>query len=193
MPYQYDAFFSYKRDRESNAWHESVKNKLIYWLKLELGKPDVHIFFDTEDIHTGMRWRQRIAAALKGSRCIICLWSPLYFQSKWCISEWKTFLQRERLAQKQLVAPASYFDGETFPAEAAAIQYEDFSRFASTMPRFWDTESAVEFEDQKIRPFARALAQIITQAPPYDDSFPIVEVPDEHVQKEETIARIRDV
>ena len=30
MPYVYDAFFSYKRDRESDAWHEKVKAKLEF-------------------------------------------------------------------------------------------------------------------------------------------------------------------
>jgi len=193
MPYEFEAFFSYKRDLESNGWHERVKDKLTHWLKQELGKDDVRIFFDTEDIHIGVRWRQKIADALKGSKCIICVWSPLYFQSKWCVSEWKTFLQREQLAGRNLVAPASYFDGETFPPEAAAIEYEDFSPFASTMPRFWDTESAVKFEDSKIRPFARDLARMITQAPPYDATFPIVEALDAQVQKEETIGRISDV
>ena len=28
MVYQYDAFFSYKRDPHSDTWHEAVKDKL---------------------------------------------------------------------------------------------------------------------------------------------------------------------
>jgi hypothetical protein len=189
MAYQYDAFFSYKRDRESDDWHERVKAKLEFWLKQELQKQNVRIFFDTEEIRTGMRWRQKLADALKQSRCIVCIWSPLYFQSKWCVSEWMTFVRREELVNRELVMPASYFDGETFPPIATARQFLDFGEFASTMPNYWYTESAVKFESQRLRPFARDLATIIRNAPPYDDTFPIVEVPDDQVDLEGTIGR----
>jgi hypothetical protein len=193
MAYDYDAFFSYKRDLESDDWHERVKNKLIFWLKQELQRPDVKIFFDTEEIRTGMRWQQKLATALKKSRCIVCVWSPLYFQSKWCISEWKTFVGREALTNCDLVMPASYFDGETFPPDAKAKQFLDFSKFTSTMPKFWDTATAVDFENQVLKPFARDLATLIRNAPPYQDGFPVVEVPDHQVETEGTIGRIANV
>jgi hypothetical protein len=192
MSYQYDVFFSYKRDIESDDWHERVKNKLEFWLKQELHRQNVAVFFDREDIRTGMRWRQKVAGALKKSRCLACIWSPLYFQSKWCRSEWMTFVERERLASRDLVMPASYFDGETFPADARARQFLDFSEFASTMPKFWDTELAVRFESQRLRPFAKDLATIIRAAPAYDDAFPLFESPDAQVQTEDTIGRIAD-
>jgi hypothetical protein len=54
--------------------------------------------------------------------------------------------------------PASYFDGETFPPDATRRQFLDFSEFASTMPKFWDTELAVTFETQLLRRSARDLA-----------------------------------
>ena len=190
MAYQYDAFFSYKRDPESDDWHERVKEKLTFWLKQYLGRQDVRIFFDREDIHTGTRWRMRLADALKTSRCIVCVWSPLYFQSQWCLSEWKTFVERSRHANSDLVLPASYFDGESFPQAAKDIQFRDFSRFASTMPRFWDTESAVRFEETCLRPFAEDLARIIRSAPNYNDAFPVVEAASREVQSEPTIGRI---
>jgi hypothetical protein len=195
MDYQYDAFFSYKRDRESDAWHEKVKAKLEYWLRQELQKLEVRIFFDTEEIRTGMRWQQKLSSALKQSRCIICLWSPLYFQSKWCVSEWMTFVEREAFIERDtkshadLVMPASYFDGETFPATTKAWQSQDFSEFASTMPKFWDTELAVKFENERLRRFAHDLAEIIRKAPPYSDAFPVVEVEDRQVESEQPIGR----
>jgi hypothetical protein len=153
MAYQYDAFFSYKRDRESDDWHERVKNKLTFWLKQELQRQDVKIFFDTEEIRTGMRWSQKLSDALRRSKCLVCIWSPLYFQSRWCVSEWMSFVERSNLVNNELIIPASYFDGENFPQAAKATQFLDFSEFASTMPRFWDTESAVRFEELRIRPF----------------------------------------
>ena len=192
MSYQFDAFFSYKRDPESDDWHERVKDKIAFWLKHELMRNEVKIFYDREDIRTGARWRARLESALKTSRCIICIWSPLYFRSKWCLSEWKTFAERGKTLNCELVLPASYFDGESFPPEAREIQFLDFSHYASTMPRFWDTQLAVDFENTCLRPFARAVADIIRNAPVYDASFPIVEAPDQDVKLEEIIARIGD-
>ncbi len=189
MDYLYDVFFSYKRDRESDAWHETVKTKLHYWLKLELQRQDVQIFFDTEDIKTGVDWRKKMADSLKRSRCILCVWSPLYFRSRWCVSEWMTFVERERVAHCDLVVPVRYFDGESFPALATAKHSRDFSQFTSTLPMFWKTESAVDFENQILKPFAHELAQTILNAPPYDDGFPVVEVPEDGVTPEQPIRR----
>src|ERR1035441_2037562 len=109
MDYQYDVFFSYKRDPQSDAWHHEVMEKLRYWLKQELSQLDVPVFFDTEEIRTGVRWRNKLAEALTSSKTMICVWSPLYFQSQWCVSEWKTFAARESRVGRELIAPASYF------------------------------------------------------------------------------------
>ena len=91
MNYIYDAFFSYKRDPMSDSWHEILKDNLAHWLRMELNKLDVRIFFDKEEIGTGTQWRQKLVNALSQSKCLVCIWSPCYFQSKWCISEWWTF------------------------------------------------------------------------------------------------------
>lgn len=189
MTYKYEAFFSYKRDPESDGWHETLKTKLQVWLRQELGDPDAKIFFDTEDIQTGDRWKEKIGRQLQQSKCIICIWSPLYFRSRYCVSEWQTFLQREGLYGRDLVVPASYHDGESFPGDALARQIADFSNYALTIPRFWDTQLAVEFES-KIKAFAHALADKIKRAPPYDETFPLAETPVDQVATESTIGRI---
>ncbi len=189
MDYEYDAFFSYKRDRESDDWHKVVKEKLAFWVGTELGL-EVKIFFDTEDIRTGARWRQKLANALKKSRCLICVWSPLYFRSKWCLSEFKSFLKREELNKRDLVMPASYCDGESFPPEAQSRQILKFDEFTSTMPMFWKTDSAFYFERDLLKKFAKDLAEMIRQSPPYDEAFPIIEASDQEVCPEQTIGRV---
>jgi hypothetical protein len=60
------------------------------------------------------------------------------------------------------------------------------------MPRFWETEAAVRFEDVCLWPFSDDVADAIRRAPTYDDRFRIVEVPDSDVQPEGTIPRIAD-
>lgn len=89
--------------------------------------------------------------------------------------------------------PASYFDGECFPAEAQAKQMADFSNYTSIMARFWETEPAVEFEKQCLKSFAKDLAGLIRNAPPFDPAFPIIEAEDDQVSKEDAIGRIASV
>lgn len=192
MSYEYDAFFSYKRDRETDAWHETVKDKLLVWVGQELSR-NIRVFFDTEDIRTGMRWRRKVGDALLSSKCLICVWSPLYFKSAWCISEWRSFLERGKIVDRELILPASFFDGETFPEEARDTQFVDFSEFASTMPRFWDTELAVKFEQHYLKPFAKELARIIRAAPPFKQDFPIVEANARDIREDDVIDRISHV
>lgn len=192
MDYQYDAFFSYKRDPQSDIWHEAVKDKLAFWLRMELNQPDVRIFFDKEEIRTGVRWRQKISDALRHSKCLVCVWSPCYFQSKWCISEWWTFREREQIYQCDLVLPASYHDGDFFPCEAQDKQWADFSHYTSTVPSFWNSTLADEFERAYLKVFARDLAALIRGAPAYRDDFPIVEVMDNQIKGEDIIGRISE-
>ena len=131
-----------------------------------------------------------LGTALKHSRCIVCLWSPLYFRSKWCVSEWLTFVEREKLVDAELVMPASFFDGKNFPEAATARQFADFSAYASTIPRFWNTKLAIVFEDKLLKPFAKDLAAMIGQAPPFDEGFPIVLANDEDVLAAGKIERL---
>jgi hypothetical protein len=191
LVYRYDVFFSYKRDPQTDSWHETVKDKLRLWLRLELNQNEVAIFFDTEEIKTGERWRAKLEVALKSSKCAVCIWSPLYFKSKWCVSEWMTFEQRSRSVGVDLVIPARFWDGQYYPQAAKDRQSRDFTKYASIMPRFWDTERAVEFEDT-LRPFARDLADAIREAPPYSADFPLVEAADELILGDTPIGRPSD-
>jgi hypothetical protein len=192
MPYQYDVFFSYRRDPENNDWHKRVKDKLIHHLKFELNSEEVVAFFDTEEIKSGERWRKKIQLALQSSKCIVCIWSPRYFNSKWCVSEWLTFERRSETCGVDLICPARYHDGQHYPGTARDRQSPDFSGYTSTLPRFWDTERAVEFERNYLMPFARDLAGIITAAPQFNPNFPIVEAPDDVVAQDKHIGRVAD-
>jgi hypothetical protein len=160
---------------------------------LDLNQAEVAVFFDTEDIKTGQRWRAKLQTALKTSRCAVCIWSPLYFKSKWCVSEWTTFERRGEAHGLDLVIPARYHDGEYYPSAAKDRQSLDFSEYASTIPRFWDTEQAVEFERYLLRPFARDLASIIQTAPAFDPDFPIIEASDDLILRDRRIDRVADV
>ncbi len=189
--YVYKAFFSYKRDPQSDDWHKKVKDKIEYWLNMELPEDKSGIFYDVEDIQTGDRWKEKIVDALKTSKCIVCIWSPKYFESKWCVSEWLTFVSRETKHQS-LILPAAYHDGKIFPKKARTYKWADFSNYASTMPSFWNTNDAVQFEKEELKKFAVDIALKIKDCPDYDNYFPVIEADDSQLIKEATIERVAE-
>jgi len=191
VAYQYDYFFSYKRDPQSDNWHRKVKDMLDFYLRMELARPALSAFFDTQEISTGLAVRKKLFQSAKQSKCVICIWSPLYFQSKWCLSEWKTFLLREQQWNCNVVVAASYHDGKTFPDDAKAKQFMDFSEYTSIMDGFWATARAVNFEPI-LKKFAEDAAKIILAVPAYDDAFPIADAGDGDLQPPPDIGRPGD-
>lgn len=175
--YEYDVFFSYRRNRLIEDWIVQVAGRIEFWLSQELGGTPASVFFDRESIETGDRWPNRLRDAVRSSRCLVCIWCPSYFQSSWCVSEWRSFRAREErlgLAAHGLIVPAKFHDGEYFPREATDIQFADFAKYAATIPAFWQSQRAVEFEDL-LRPFAHSVAAAVRRAPAFSPDWPIVE------------------
>lgn len=172
MSYEYDVFVSYKRHNKTNAWHIGLLENLEVWLSHELHR-DARIFIDSEDIRTGDRWKDKLSDALLRSRCLLCLWSPMYFQSQWCVAEWQTFMEREEKFGVKLVIPARIHDGDRYPEAAKNVQSRDFSKFASASPRFWDSHLALEFEQDHLKSFAEDIRQAILASPDFTGSFPL--------------------
>jgi hypothetical protein len=173
----YDVFFSYKRHGLTLEWTKGVYQRLQFWLTQELNVPEARIFVDEESIETGDRWPEKLKEALRLSRCMVCVWSPSYFQSSWCFSEWASFREREKRLNMQshgLIAPMRFHDGEHFPPEAQAVQWTDVAPYTSTVPAFWNSPRAIELEDL-LRPFARSVANIIRSAPQFEADWPVVD------------------
>ena len=172
--YEFDVFLSYKRHDLILSWLVEVEKRLSFWLTQELGGKPAKIFFDKESIETGMNWPIRLRDALQKSRCLVGIWSPEYFRSKWCVTEWRTFQERERVLgfnDGRLILPLRFHDGEWFPDDAKAIQCLDVSSCTSTLPAFWDTDRAVELENT-IKQFTARVADVVINAPPYDPEWP---------------------
>ena len=169
LDYEYDVFFSYKRHDLTLNWTREVSQRLKLWLTEELGGTQAEVFVDESCIEIGDKWPDSIKHALKHSRCMVCVWSPSYFQSTWCVSEWKSFLEREKMveiAPHGLIAPLRFHDGEHFPTEARHVQSEDVALYAATVPAFWSSAKAIDLET-KLKSFASAVAKIIQIAPPF--------------------------
>lgn len=174
MDYIYHIFFSYKRDPLTLTWHREVVKRIKLYVCNELNIPqdNLKIFFDEKTIEAGDDWEDELRDAIKTSKCLVAIWSPEYFHSNWCLIEFHSFLDRqEMLNKKGLIIPASYHDGKHFPEVARAIQFLDFSEYASTIDAFWQSVDAVTF-DKKLKDFSKNIAKKIDSAPPFHKDFP---------------------
>ena len=172
--YAYHVFLSYKRGGKVEKW---VTNLLMEELKDELsealGGEKAQLFRDKESIKLGDIWSKKIKEAIKLSCCIVPIWSPTYFRSKWCVAEWESFRVRAedlRLTTKGLVAPIKWQAGEGYPSIAKDVQYADFTRFAYTATSI---KQNLSFQ-RKLREFAGQVAEIVRGAPDFRPDWPII-------------------
>jgi hypothetical protein len=125
VAYKYDIFLSYTHDEQMEEWvHKHFVPFLKPFIGNALNRP-ITIFVDRSGINTGDSWPLRLRQALAYSRCLLPVWTPLYFHCDWCIRECGAMLLREtrtglRSVQKPhgLVIPVNVFDGKFFPARA---------------------------------------------------------------------------
>lgn len=179
--YQFDIFVSYKRepvdDQLITPWLQKVIRRVLYWVKQELGGRETTYFLDTKTIPLGSPWPDVLRAGLIGSRCLFAVWSPEYFQSPWCVAEWRSFRARaEELgpAYHSLVVPVSFHDGQHFPEDAQHSQAFDLSRYTATTEAFWATPRADELDTIIRVELAAKVAEAINLAPEdADPNWPV--------------------
>lgn len=191
MDYTHDVFISYKRDPFRDDWlHEHfiplflhiVREEIaaecrrlpqgIFFDQTEMSKDSLK--FDQAGIEPGDDWKQALRTALVHSRCMVALWSPLYFFSEWCQIEWRSFQQRSQVAGRSLIVPMSVHDGLAFPDDAKALQAPDFSDYVIVGAGFRETRAYPEFQ-RLLRVFAKSVARAVAASPAFQD-FPIADV-----------------
>lgn len=179
--YKYDIFLSYRRKGPVLDWVDNHFLQLLKdWLNEADGfERDPEIFVDREEINPGMRWPAKLEDALKHSKILVCVWSPSYFRSPWCLAEWKSMQSREKLLglgtpanPEGLVYPVKFNDGESFPQDAKQVQFRDLSRWNNSVKSFRDTPAYVGFEDE-IKSIADQLSAMISKAPDWRPDFPV--------------------
>jgi hypothetical protein len=180
--YVYDIFVSYKHDRRGRSlitpWLHEVVDRVEMWVGEELGGRAPMVFFDRRSIETGATWPRELRDALASARCLVPVWAPGYFRSRWCVAEWRSFLARQTLVdpRHRLIIPLTYHDGEWFPPEARDTQQLNVSKYAATTNAFWRSTRADEL-DEILKEFAAEVAGAVLDAPPFDPNWPVVTPP----------------
>lgn len=180
--YEYDIFLSYTRKPPVGTW---VKNHFLPLLEEWLGAfspEEPRIYVDWQQ-QTGVHWPANLRRALKYSRCLVAVWSPFYFRSSWCVAEWQSMREREKLLglgthdkPKGLVYPVVFSDGLHFPEEAKRTQYVDLSLWNIPYEHYRNTDRYIEFTE-KMQFVAQDLAKFVVLAPPWQNDWPVVEPP----------------
>ena len=152
--YSNHVFLSYSRSGHVPDW---ITNHFLPTLSALLGEEldeDPKVFKD-DQIDKGDSWPERLERELQGSKCMVAIWNPKYFRSKWCLAEWETMRKREDIFGMRskdnpsgLVYPIVFSNGTSFPESACTIQYtEDFRKFAYPYRVFKEHTLYLDFHD----------------------------------------------
>jgi hypothetical protein len=183
MDYEWDVFVSYPRRHPVGPWvNDHLFPLLQKWLNAALQHPP-RLFFDTQ-MEQGTHWPSTLAESLLRSRCMLAVWAPPYFGSPWCLAEWHSMLERQKLiglgggTAPKLIVPVRFFDGDSFPQEAREIQDEDYRPFNAFPPGKSVVRSRAyrDFES-KVQALATVVAQRIHAAPPWCSDWPLLRPP----------------
>jgi hypothetical protein len=127
-----DVFVSYSRDDENIAWVEENIVKPLRRARRYDGAP-LDVFFDLETIHSGMSWYKTILDAIWGSRFMIAVYTPRYFERPMCTQELLTAMRRIVNDSAFQILPVSRM-AASVPLEFADMQIID----ALQQPNFID-------------------------------------------------------
>ena len=176
MGYRYDVFISYKSGPLFGSWvieyfypmfEERLKEELAGY------KRKANIFLDKHDIPVGTELIEKLKQSVAYSRCLVAIWSPKYFYSKWCMSECAIMLNRQhklgypKQKPEGLILPVVVKHGENYPEFAENINWFDCTRYARTAEGFRYTPKYVEFEEKMIA-FVANVAKSVCDAPAWN-------------------------
>jgi TIR domain-containing protein len=178
MPYKFDVFLSYSREFLIEEWvRKFFVAQLEFWLSQEFPARKARIFWDQTGIEPGDYWSDVLKDGLRESACLVPVWAPSYFKSKWCVAEFYSFLKRASAAKvdsRRLIIPLRWHDGDSFPPAAQQILYCPFEKHTYLIREtkaFGDFQSAVQ-------KFATTIKHAIDKAPPFQPNWPVTEPSD---------------
>ncbi len=120
--FPYDLFISYAHRDDHDGWVESFV-RAICDEHARFTPTPLQMFFDREEIATMHDWEHRILRGLRGSKVMVAVLSPHYFESAYCRKEWELYLDHEldHAMTGQGIAPVYIASAPHFEDEAKAL------------------------------------------------------------------------
>lgn len=181
--YKFDFFISYARRGSVQKWLlNHFHQKLLECLADQVA-PTPKVYVD-KTMSRAVHWPSSLQHALRHSKVMIQLLTPHYFESRWCMAEWYSMLERERmlgLASAEqplgLVYPILYSDSDNFPLEGKVRSWQDFKEYAHPDPPYQETREFVYFH-REVNRVAADLVELLKQVPPWRPDWPDVTPPE---------------
>jgi hypothetical protein len=178
--YEYDVFISYQRDGNTvPAWVRTHFYPRLRDLLDDNVDYQVKIFLD-EKIAVGSKWPQESLNALQRARILVPVCSPKYFLDEWCLAEWHSMREREKLVDmasrenpQGLIYPVIFSDSLNFPGYARERKMRSFKNWNQPYPQY---QTTVEYHDfhREVGQMAEELVEIIAGAPDWQPDWPVL-------------------
>src|SRR5262249_11425499 len=130
----------------------------------------------------GANWPEELKRRITRSGILNMVCSADYFRRPWCVAEWHSFREREKMLNlfcvpntNGLTYPIRYADGNRYPPEFGNVQcIKDFTGLNFTGGFFRDSPEYLRF-DTLVQAMAKELVSRIQALPPWQPNFPVVE------------------
>jgi TIR domain len=125
--FSYDVFLS----------HSNKDRSFVTRLAEDLSKAGLRVWLDQWHIKAGYSFAQAIDDAMRGSRFLIIVMSPDYFQSAWTTQEWQSGLAEELEAGGVRLIPILYRDCTVPPMLSTKlwVDFRDTSQYQPVLAR----------------------------------------------------------
>ncbi|MEV6603667.1 TIR domain-containing protein [Kutzneria sp. NPDC051319] len=180
--YEYDIFISYSRHGSAREW---MQNHFLPALNVCLADeiaPTPMIYVDYT-MPKAVDWPSSLQRALQRSKIMVQVLAPHYFQSQWCMAEWHSMRERQRMLglttveiPQGLICSVLYADSQNFPPDGRNVSWWDFKKFAVPFPAFRKSEDYVPFFAM-VRALAADIVELLKQVPDWQPDWPIIEMP----------------
>ncbi len=175
--YEFDVFISYRRSGNPHNW---MRHNFLQRFRdcLDDHLTDEPTVFIDEEMDRGTNWPLRLQNALNRTKIMVAVFSPQYFRSRWCLAEWHTMAERERLlglnSEEQpqgLIYPVVFSDSENFPEYVRDRAWRDLKQWNSPDLVFQQTPKWTEFHEQ-VESIAMDLAKLLPRVPDWRPDWP---------------------
>ncbi|BCM94241.1 hypothetical protein IAD21_06144 [Abditibacteriota bacterium] len=165
--FPYDVFISYAHRDDHDQWVEKFVEAIAKEHARFTPTP-LQLFFDRMEIKTMHDWEHRILRGLRGSKVMLAMLSPHYFNSAYCRKEWEIYLDHEldRAMTGQGIAPVYIASAPEFEDEAKAALDEwltNLRRRQFLDVREWRSQGHHMLQEEDVRRRIELLEQNLSE------------------------------